>query len=186
MSRAAETVALIGLRCTGKTSVGRCLARLSGRPFVDLDREIERAWAGGSVDEQRSSATPSAGELLGELGESAFRDLEEAALRAVLQCGGAPVLATGGGAVERAVCRELLARCRCVWLRADPRVLAARMAADPVPRPALGSGSAADELAGLAQQREAWFVQLACLVVESGEEEVAVLARGILTALDLG
>ena len=38
-------IALIGLRCSGKTSVGRELARMLRMPFVDLDREIERVYA---------------------------------------------------------------------------------------------------------------------------------------------
>ncbi|MDP6408981.1 MAG: shikimate kinase [Planctomycetota bacterium] len=178
MSEPAVTVALIGLRCAGKTSVGRRLAELTGRPFVDLDREIECEW------ERRTAEALHAGELLARLGEGAFRDLEEVALRSVFERGDAPVLAAGGGTLERAACRALLGRCRCVWLRADPAVLAARLVADATPRPALGAGSAAEELGDLAKQRARWFVELAWLVVESGEAEVEALAREILDALD--
>jgi hypothetical protein len=41
-------IALVGLRCTGKTSVGERLAARLGRPFHDLDREIVHAWVVGA------------------------------------------------------------------------------------------------------------------------------------------
>jgi shikimate kinase len=50
MSPPRKIIALIGLRCSGKTSVGEELARILRLPFVDLDREIERLYA-------RTSAT---------------------------------------------------------------------------------------------------------------------------------
>jgi shikimate kinase len=50
MSPPRKIIALIGLRCSGKTSVGEELARILRWPFVDLDREIERLYA-------RTSAT---------------------------------------------------------------------------------------------------------------------------------
>ncbi|MDP6538166.1 MAG: shikimate kinase [Planctomycetota bacterium] len=173
-------VVLIGLRCAGKTSVGRRVSELSGRPFADLDRELEAEW------ERRTGREVRAGELLAELGEPAFRDLEEAVLHSLLGRDDGPVLAAGGGTVERAACRALLARCRCVWLRADPAVLAARLEADPTPRPALGGGSATDELSDLAQQRERWYVELAWRVVESGEAEVEEVAREVFETLGAG
>jgi shikimate kinase len=40
-----KLIALIGLRCSGKTSVGTELARILRWPFIDLDREIERLYA---------------------------------------------------------------------------------------------------------------------------------------------
>jgi shikimate kinase len=49
MSNSRKIIALIGLRCAGKTSVGAELARILRLPFVDLDREIERMYAGTSA-----------------------------------------------------------------------------------------------------------------------------------------
>jgi shikimate kinase len=45
MSPSRQVIALIGLRCSGKTSVGTELARILHFSFVDLDREIERRYA---------------------------------------------------------------------------------------------------------------------------------------------
>jgi shikimate kinase len=37
-----DNLFLIGARCTGKTSVGRRVSERLGRPFIDMDAEIEK------------------------------------------------------------------------------------------------------------------------------------------------
>ena len=59
---------LTGFMGAGKSSVGRALAERLGRPFVDLDAEIERR-EGESVSS-----------VFRTRGESGFRDAEHAAL----------------------------------------------------------------------------------------------------------
>jgi shikimate kinase len=81
----AASVVLVGLRCTGKTETGSRLARLLGRPFIDVDREVE-ALAGRSPD-----AMIAAGD------EAAFREFEARAMTSAFARPGA-VVATGGGA----------------------------------------------------------------------------------------
>src|SRR6185437_526734 len=61
-------LALVGLRGSGKSTVGRLLARRLGRPFVDADVELE-ARAGRPIRE-----------IFAEQGEPAFRDWEERVL----------------------------------------------------------------------------------------------------------
>ena len=72
------------------------------------------------------------------------------------------VLATGGGVVERDENRQLLGRrCRCLWLAADARTLAARTADDHTERPALTDLDPAAEVALLAERREPLYRALA-------------------------
>jgi shikimate kinase len=80
------TVYLTGFMGTGKSAVGRELARRLGRPFVDLDVAIERA-AGTSV-----------AALFARRGEPAFRRLERRALLKAAERRGL-VVALGGGAL---------------------------------------------------------------------------------------
>ena len=68
MAEMRPTIYLTGFMGTGKSVVGRELARLLRRPFVDLDLSIERA-AGSSV-----------ASLFARRGEAAFRKLERGAL----------------------------------------------------------------------------------------------------------
>ncbi len=78
----------------GKSTIGQEVAALSGRPFVDLDREIERRH--GSVAE------------LFERGEAEFRRIEEGLAEKVLASSAPAVIALGGGAVLSERTRELL------------------------------------------------------------------------------
>ncbi len=79
-------VVLIGFSGTGKSSVGRALAKRIGWEFVDTDAEVERA-AGKRIHQ-----------IFVEEGEEAFRRLEREALRDALSCA-QRVVAVGGGAV---------------------------------------------------------------------------------------
>ncbi|MFO0933253.1 MAG: shikimate kinase [Planctomycetota bacterium] len=126
---AGPTIVLVGPRGAGKTSVGRAVARRLGRPFVDTDDALARA-----------AARP-AGRLLALEGEPAFRARERAAARAALARRGA-VVALGGGALTSP---EVAAAVRdgafVVRLEVGPETAAARVAADPAPRPALLPGT---------------------------------------------
>lgn len=86
---------LIGPMGTGKTAVGKHLARLLAVPFVDSDAEIERV-AGVDIPY-----------IFDEEGEEGFRRREHQAL--VELCAREPiVLATGGGAILDPANRALL------------------------------------------------------------------------------
>ncbi|MHC5209221.1 MAG: shikimate kinase [Planctomycetota bacterium] len=83
---AERNIVLIGMRCSGKTTLGRALAERLGRAFTDLD-EVLAQRAGLPADE-----------VLARDGEPAFRRLEEQVLRWAATLEG-HVIATGGGAV---------------------------------------------------------------------------------------
>ena len=87
MRREMMNVVLIGMPGCGKTTVGQELARLTGRPLVDLDEEVARA-AGRSIEV-----------IFREGGEGEFRRLEcEAAAKAGRESG--RIIVTGGGVVK--------------------------------------------------------------------------------------
>lgn len=170
-------IALVGLRCVGKTSVGIELARRLGVDFVDLDLLVVDLAELGAASAQ--PARPSVGDLLARLGEPAFRDLEQRALEAVLERPGPFVLATGGGVVERAENRGRLRRsAHCVWLREEVDVLQRRLAADSRPRPALLGTDPVAEVPVLAQRRDALYREVAEIALDCrGETPDRVAAR---------
>ena len=88
-------LALIGFMGAGKSTIGRELARLTARPFVDTDEEIEKRF--GPI-----------GELF-ERGEAEFRRIEEQVVAEAL-AGPTAVIALGGGAVLSEATQERLAR----------------------------------------------------------------------------
>jgi 3-dehydroquinate synthase len=81
-----RNLVITGFMGSGKTAVGRQVARQLGRPFADMDAEIE-ARAGKSV-----------ARIFAEDGEAAFRQMEAALCRELAAQEGL-VIATGGGAL---------------------------------------------------------------------------------------
>ncbi len=90
-------LALIGFMGAGKTTLGEEVARRLGRPFRDLDREIE-AEEGPIAD------------IFARRGEAAFRELEATRLEQLLASADPMVVALGGGAVTVPRARDLLRR----------------------------------------------------------------------------
>ena len=170
---AGKGVVLIGLRRSGKSTVGRILAQALGRPFVDLDERCA-ALAGRPV-----------AAFLREEGEEAFRALELRALAAL----DAPsaVLACGGGTPLGPGARELLvAHGPLIYLRASPEELKVRAAADQRPgdRPLLAGSDALSEVEVLYARRDPIYRDLATHVVPADGDPEAVL-RCCLQRLEL-
>ena len=136
---------LIGLPASGKTTVGRQLARRLDMPFFDCDEAIEAA-AGCSVSD-----------IFARYGESYFRQLEHRSLEELCRKENC-VIATGGGAVLREDNRLLLQRSGTVfWL---DRPLSDIMSTDfQTGRPLLTVGRTA--LERLAAERRALYAACA-------------------------
>lgn len=114
VGRLVRSVALVGLMGSGKSAVGRRLARALDAPFVDSDDEIVQA-AGMEIPE-----------IFERYGEPHFRDRERKVVARLVD-GPPSVIATGGGAFVNAETRALLkARAHTIWIRADLDVLVAR------------------------------------------------------------
>jgi len=179
----AEIVALIGPRCSGKTSVGVELARRLGWPFLDLDEEIARAYAQAS-----NLAEPvAAGLVLATIGEPAFRALEERALAGALEQRGPLVLATSGGVVESASSRASLSRrATCVWLRVTIDEMQRRLRADPSPRPSLTGLDPAEELAQVVERREPLYSEISEIELDCRGLRVAEIAKRLALRLGRG
>ena len=113
-----RTIALVGLMGSGKSIVGRRLAKRLGHPFVDSDTEIERN-AGMSITE-----------IFERHGEEAFRRNERDTIFRLLETP-PRVIATGGGAfADEATRRRLLDEGLTIWLDVPIPILIARLAGD--------------------------------------------------------
>ncbi|CAM5181142.1 Shikimate kinase OS=Castellaniella defragrans (strain DSM / CCUG 39792 / 65Phen) OX=1437824 GN=aroK PE=3 SV=1 [Castellaniella denitrificans] len=114
----AGRIALIGLRGAGKSAVGKHLAKALGRPFVELNQEVERE-AGISLQE-----------IISVYGQIGYRHLERRCLERLLETHHDFVLATGGGIVAKPLTYEILLRSSyTVWLYADHEVYFQRVMA---------------------------------------------------------
>ncbi|MBP7746718.1 MAG: shikimate kinase [Phycisphaerae bacterium] len=157
---AARNVILIGLRGSGKSSVGRALAARLGWEFVDTDERVE-------AQTRRTIA-----EIFAQDGEPAFRALETAVIKDVAR-GTRQVLSVGGGAVLNPEnCASLRAAGVCVWLTAPAEELHRRTQADPgtaTRRPALTDAAGVGEVRRLLSARQPLYAALADHVVSTEE-----------------
>ncbi len=158
---------LNGFMASGKSTIGRLVARARGAAFVDLDERVEQR-AGASV-----------AEIFAARGEAEFRRLERAALRELLGGEGAPVVALGGGALlSREVRLEALDRAVVVTLRAAPEELARRAAEQPGTRPLLGGEGALERARELLEQRAGSYAECHAGIATDGRDP-EVIAREV-------
>jgi shikimate kinase len=148
-----KNIYLVGLMGAGKTTVGRQLARRTGRRFIDSDHEIE-ARTGVSI--------PTIFEIEGEPG---FRR-REAQVIAELARESDLVLATGGGVVLNPANRAALASGVVVYLNAPPEMLFERTRHDRN-RPLLQVADPLAKIAELFAQRDPLYREIADVVVDA-------------------
>lgn len=165
--------ALVGMPGSGKSTVGRQLARRLGLPFVDLDQRLEQR-LGTSIRD-----------YFDQHGEAAFRDHEAALLAELAAQPGGMVLSTGGGAVLRPENRDCLRRFGAVmYLRASPDDIFRRIRHDKT-RPLLQVAQPLERLRELYAQRDPLYRQTAHYVIETGRPSVGTLVNMIVMQLDL-
>ena len=146
---------LVGFMGSGKSSLGKRLARRLEVPFIDLDDEVEQL-AGKSIPE-----------IFEELGELHFRKLENEALRKTIEHSSA-VIATGGGTPCYFDNMEFINQSGAsVYLRLSPQSLAWRLENTQKKRPLLMNYKGDDLLHYIEQklqEREPWYLQSACVL----------------------
>jgi shikimate kinase len=169
-----QSIALIGYRGAGKTTVAQRLAVRLGWDWVDADVEVELR-AGKSI-----------AAIFQDDGEAAFRDLESAVVRALCRRERS-VLALGGGAVLRELNRQAIAGCGAVvWLRASTDSIFHRLEADPTTasrRPNLTNANLRNEIERLVGERTPIYRACATLDVDTEHKTPAEIADEIVAAL---
>ncbi len=166
-----NNIFLVGLMGSGKTTIGRLLARRLGKRFVDSDHAIE-ARTGASI--------PWIFEIEGE---ASFRRREAETIRE-LTAQDDIVLATGGGAILNPASRALLAeRGTVIYLRAGIGAILQRTSHDKN-RPLLQTADPRRKLEELLAQRDPLYREIADLVIDTGRPNVQSMVQTILDQLD--
>lgn len=165
-------ISLVGLPGSGKSTVGRQLARRLALPFFDSDHVIEQR-LGCSIRE-----------FFEREGEDSFRDVEEAVLDELTR-GSACVLSTGGGSVLRPMNRShLRERGLVVYLCSTPEEVYRRLRHDRN-RPLLQVADPLQRLRDLYAVRDPLYRETAHYVVETGRPSVSTLVNMIMMQLDM-
>lgn len=165
-------LSLVGMPGSGKSTVGRQLARRLGLPFFDSDVLIEQR-LGCSIRE-----------YFAREGEDAFRDVEQQVI-ADLAAGPDAVVATGGGAVLREANRQKLRDAgRVIYLRSSPEELHRRVRHD-TQRPLLQVADPLGRLRSLHAERDPLYREAAHFHIETGRPSVPMLVNMIIMQLEL-
>ena len=162
---------LIGYRCCGKTSVGKALSKLLGRPFLDTDEAVV----------QKAGMTIS--DIVAKNGWDAFRDMEKSAIDQTTFLN-QYVIATGGGVILNPDnVRNMKKAGRVIWLRASPETVRARMAADPetlIQRPGLTTTGSMDEIEAVLLARQPLYENAGHLVMDTDILGIDAICRKII------
>ncbi len=171
MSTPQANIFLVGLMGSGKTTIGRALAKRLNLRFVDADHEIESR-TGASIT------------LIFEIeGEASFRQREADVISDLTQQQGI-VLATGGGAIlNQESRRSLRERGTVVYLRASVGSLVQRTSHDRQ-RPLLQTADPRARIEELMRQRAPLYEEVAHITVETGRPNVQSVVQNILVQLE--
>lgn len=166
------SIIFVGLPGSGKTTIGRQLARRWGLAFVDSDHVIE----------QRTECSIRA--FFAREGEDSFRDLEQQVIDDLTRSHGG-VIATGGGAVLRQANRlHMRERGQVIYLRSSPEDVFRRVRHDTA-RPLLQVDDPLQRLRALFEMRDPLYRDAAHFVIETGRPSVAMLVNMIVMQLEL-
>jgi len=166
-----QNLILIGPMGSGKTTVGKQLAKRTRMDFVDSDHMIEDR-CGVSIST-----------IFDIEGEDGFRKRETKMLEELCERSGI-VLATGGGAITVEENRILLRKSGfVVYLKTSIETQLARTQKNQN-RPLLENVDAQRKLTELMEERGALYEQEADLVVTSGERIVSKVVDEIMQAIE--
>ena len=172
MPKIDKIILLVGLMGSGKTSVGKRLARRLSLPFVDGDSEIEKAAGLSLVDVFKC------------FGEKEYRAGEERVMKRLLQ-GNPCVLASGGGSFVAEQTRELAkSHALTIWLKADIDTLYHRTAGRTRRPFLLGDNNTVKEKLQEYITEEYPFYSEADIVVETKDEKVENTVRHVILAIN--
>lgn len=166
---------LIGYRCTGKTSVGRSLAKSLGRPFLDADSEL--------VKEQDLNIS----EIVRKQGWNAFREIESDIIKRVCALDD-HVVATGGGAVlnDKNV-KHMKRSGKLVWLKATPETIKKRVLQDKNTkdfRPPLTSKGSVEEIHETLLNRNPFYEKAMDFDVDTDDIGIDEVCHAIIKKLN--
>lgn len=170
-----QMLVLIGFPSTGKTAVGKSLARRLGGACIDLDRQLEALYQTHTGRAKRCRA------IYTDEGAEAFATYEHKAL-AALRGVDAAVLATGGGAPVRSRNQPLLRNLGpIIYIKASPETIIARMRAKGAPA---SLGGTTQHIQASWRERDAVYADLADITIDTDSLTVAQVVEAIVSALN--
>jgi len=163
---ATPNIYLIGLMGSGKTTLGKSLAKKLNRPFIDTDQLIE----------QKSGVDVS---MIFEFeGEMGFRE-RETKLLTEIALKKDQIISTGGGIILSKYNRDIIANSGIIfYLKTQPAELVMRLQNDKT-RPLLKGTNVKEKLNNLYAERSALYEMTADYVIETKNKRIAQIVTYI-------
>ncbi len=151
-----SNIVLIGYRATGKTSVAEYLSQKMKKPFICIDKEIEK---------QASLAIP---EIVEKYGWPEFRKIESLIVERVSELK-EHIIDTGGGVIlnEKNII-NLKKNGLIFWLKSDLEIIIDRLKKDD-PRPSLTKKSFLDEVPEVLKERTPIYEKSADYTIDANK-----------------
>lgn len=164
-------IALIGFMGTGKTAVGRMLAKKLGKEFIELDTLVEEK-AGKSIPD-----------IFEQDGEIVFREYEIETIKEIADRENA-VIACGGGIVLNKInVDRLREKGVTVCLTASPEVILRRTSGNKNDRPLLAVSDRARQIEELLDFRQPFYERSADIIIDTSSLNVGKVAERIIEKL---
>ena len=162
----ATNIFLIGLMGSGKTTIGKLLAKKLNRSFIDTDQLIE----------QKSGVDVS---MIFEFeGETGFRERETKLLSGLSEERN-HVISTGGGVVLSKYNRDIISKCGTIfYLKTLPKELSLRLKNDKT-RPLLKNTDVEKKLTKLYEERRSLYETTADYIIETKGKKATQIALEI-------
>jgi len=162
-------IALIGLRGAGKSTLGQEASKVLGIPFVELDREVERASGMDLAD------------IFAVHGQVVVRKLELECLESVVDAHPRVLIAAGGGIVTSPEAFDLLlSSCFVVWVKAAPESHINRAVRQGFLKPAGTGRRALEEFKHVLEMRAPLYARADAVIDttdKTAEEALSMLVR---------
>ena len=167
-------IVLIGYRCSGKTSVGKIIAKELGRDFIDTD---------GLIEENKGCSIET---IISRSGWNHFRDIEKKRVEEISRRDNL-VIATGGGVIMDEVnVKNLRRNGWIVWLKGNAELLKKRMDREQRSgkiRPSLTGAGPLDEVKEVLNTRTPYYQKARNFMVDTSHLPVREVAASIMKAL---
>jgi len=168
-------IVLIGYRGAGKSTVGRRLATLTEKEFVDTDDLLEERQGAGIS------------EIVESLGWEHFRAMEKKIIEEIGSRDNLVIAAGGGVVLDPANVISLKKNGLVIWLKADRQILYKRMNLDPrtkASRPTLTGKGALEELAEIMAHREPFYEKTADIQFDTADLGVEEVVERLLPIIE--
>ena len=161
---------IVGPMASGKSTIGKKLAKALGVNFIDIDKEIERK-AGVEISR-----------IFEVEGEEGFREREKKTLKEFSK-GNNSVISTGGGAVLRIENRKLMkSKGKVIYLETPVELQLERTLKDKS-RPLLSKGNKEETLRSLKKQRDPLYKEIANITIEQNKKNNYKILKEIIKKL---